>query len=140
MAIPSYSAEEVLRIHYGELLVVLNALSDPVTIAGNLFAKHIITDNTLQEVQVTGQTVSKKNQIILEAVRNTVKSKQGRLLEFMNVLTTLDRLSLTDNLVTKMRSELSEFLDTDRCMCIEWEPYKPGSTGLLGVLILEVCL
>ena len=110
MASPSYSADEVLRIHYAELLAVLNALADPVTIAGNLFAKYIITDNTLQEVQVTGQTVSKRNQIILEAVRNTVKSKQGRLLEFLDVLTALDRLSVTGELVTKMRSELSDFL------------------------------
>ena len=55
MATPSYSAEEVLRVHYGELLAVLDALSDLVTIAGNLFSRRIIMDNTLQEVQVTGQ-------------------------------------------------------------------------------------
>ena len=111
MATPGYSGAEVLQNHYGELLLCLNALSDPVTIAGSLYTKRIITDKTLQRVQVTGQPDYEKNQTILEAVLNTVKIKEERLPEFLDVLTTLDQLSVTNDVVTKMRSELSEFLE-----------------------------
>ena len=106
-----YFGAEVLQNHYGELLLCLNALSDPVTIAGSLYTKRIITDKTLQRVQVTGQPDYEKNQTILEAVLNTVKIKEERLPEFLDVLTTLDQLSVTNDVVTKMRSELSEFLE-----------------------------
>ena len=102
-------AFEVLRNHYGELLNILNALSDPVTIAGKLWSKRILSDDTLQKVQVTGQTVKERNQIILEAVRHSVKTKQGQLLEFIGVLTKVDQQSLTDEVVAKMRRDLSEF-------------------------------
>ena len=106
------SAVEVFRQHSGELLDVLNALSNPVTIAWNLFAKQIITDATLQKVQVTGQPDYERNQIILEAVRNTVQTKPERLQEFIDVLTAVDAQSLTDDVVAKMRKELSELLST----------------------------
>ena len=115
MATSRYSAEEVLRINYGELLAVLDALSDPVTIGGRLYAKKIITNKTLQKVQVTGQPDYERNQTILEAVLNTVKIKGGCLLEFLGILSALDELSVTDELVTKMRSELSEFLEISWC-------------------------
>ena len=103
-------AVEVLRTHYGELLNILNALSDPVTVAGKLYSKRILTDDTLQKLQVIGQTVKERNQIILDAVRHTVKTKQGQLLEFIDVLTAVDQLSVTDDVVVKIRSDLSEFL------------------------------
>ena len=112
MATPGYSGAKVLQNYYGELLLCLNALSDPVTIAGSLYEKRIITDKTLQRVQVTGLPEYERNQIILEAVLNTVKIKERLLAEFLDVLTALDQLSVTDDVVTKMRSELSKFLET----------------------------
>ena len=108
MATPGYSGAKVVQNNYGDLLDILNALSDPVSIAAKLFAKHIITKKTLDKV--TGQPDYERNQTILEAVLNTVKIKRERLLEFIDVLTVVDELSLTDKVVTKMRSELSEFL------------------------------
>ena len=107
MATPS-STVEVLRRHYDKLLDLLNALSDPVTIASKLFSNRIITDRTLQKVLVAGQADFEKNQTILEAVRFTVKTKPGRLLDFISVLTALDQTDITDVLVSQMRSELSE--------------------------------
>ena len=113
MATLEYSGAEVLRRHHGELMDILNALSDPVSIAENLFAKQIITEKTLQKI--TSHPVHERNQIILEAVHHTIKAKQGRLLEFVDVLTALDRLSLSDGVVAKIRCELSKFLETGVC-------------------------
>ena len=47
-----------------------------------------------------------------------MKSKQGRLLEFLDVLTTLEQLSVTNDVITKMCSELSEFLEIGWCTCM----------------------
>ena len=99
---------DVLQNYYGELLDILNALSDPISIAAKLFAKHIITIKTVRKVN--GQPDYERNQTILEAVLNTVKTTGGWLLDFMDVLSAVDELSLTDDVITKMRNELSEFL------------------------------
>ena len=135
MATPGYSDAEVFQNHYGELLDILDALSKPVSIAAKLFAKHIITKKTLQ--QVTGQPDYERNQTILEAVLNTVKMKKEQLLEFLDLLSALDELSVTDNVITKMRSELSELALRLACgwTRIEFNPY--GTTCVLNVLSPE---
>ena len=106
MATPGYSGAEVFQNHYEKLLDILDALAKPVSIAAALFAKRIITRKTVQKVN--GQPDYERNKTILEAVLNTVKMKEGRLLEFLDLLSELDELSVTDDVVTKMRSELSE--------------------------------
>ena len=39
-----------------------------------------------------------------------MKTKQEQLLEFIDVLTAVDQLSVTDDVVVKIGSDLSEFL------------------------------
>ena len=103
MATPS--GAEVLKNYYDELLGILNALSKPVEISANLFSKSIITKEMHQKVSSLPD--NERNRTILEAVLKTVKSDERRLLVFIDILTKVDELSLADDVVTKMRSELN---------------------------------
>ena len=73
-----------------------------------LFAKGLLTDKKLQDVQVEGQPKYKMNSIILEAVRSAVNTKEDRLLEFVSILEQTD--SLAADVADEMRKDMSEFL------------------------------
>ena len=105
------SSDAVFKKHSGTLL---DAISDPLPLAWKLYAKGIITDKTLQDVQVPGQPTYKMNSTILEAVRRAVKANQGRLLEFVTVLEQQSNSPATD-VAAMMRSDMSEF-HTSSCL------------------------
>lgn len=106
--INTYFAAEVLRKYLGDLLDILNAISDPVTIASKLYSQKVITEKAWQKVLDTGQPEYERNQTILEAVRKSVKLKQEQILKFIGVLDEQSLPVVAQDVVAKMRSELSE--------------------------------
>ena len=102
MANPSvFSAVGVFRRHDKELLGVLKAISDLVSLAMKLYKRGIISRKTLKEIM--RQPGCEKNETIMEAIRKAMET--GRALEFLSVL---EQQSLADEMVAKMRSELSK--------------------------------
>ena len=105
MATPkSCSANEVFTDHSATLL---DAISDPEPLAWKLFQERIISDKTLQDVLVSGQSKYKMNSTILDAVRRAVNAKQELLLEFLSAL---EQQSPADHVAAKMRNDMSELI------------------------------
>ena len=105
MATPkTCSAVEVFTSYSATLL---DAISEPGPLAWKLFQERIISDKTLQDVLVPGQSIYKMNSAILDAVRRAIKAKQELLVEFLKAL---DQQSPADHVATKMRSDMSELM------------------------------
>ena len=104
MALPKTCSAVVVFQRSSEQL--LDAISEPIPLAWKLYGKGIISDKTLQDVQVPGQPDYRMNATILEAVRKAIKTKEELVMEFFDAM---DQQPLADRIVAKMRSDMSRF-------------------------------